>query len=188
MIFLLVWSNIHFLKKTLKLGSYKKGLEMDPIFQKILSGDVYLLKSALNEITHLRDKNRLNLLVEHIDSISEAATLILDNNSTLFSFAGSPPEPVYHFNYQGKKYPDFAFKKLEFVKNREGCLCELYPISSNYAPIKEEENGNIVSLSKVEGGESRWDDYYLCKCSLCESEYKVFYREYHGPWYEWKKI
>jgi len=167
---------------------YKKIMNqnMDPVLKNLIYGDFNAIKSSFKEISYMRDMDRLRKLSKEIKGITEATTLVLDKNHRHVRFSCGTIAPVYHFHHKGKQYPDFAVMKLEFVKNSNECLCELYSVASIFSPLDEEEKGNIKIL-KTYKLNSRSDAYYLCQCTFCQIEYKVHPREYHAPWFEWVK-
>lgn len=82
---------------------------------------------------------------------------------------------------------NFALRKLEWVRNAEGCLCGLYPLDEMYDPDREAEVGNVRRLTTqyLEGG---YIDFYETECTICGACFRVEERDYHYTWWSWKRI
>lgn len=141
------------------------------IINKITSKDPHQIWEACGDIAQLTDLNELNILASHLEEIKKSTKKI--------DLGGTFCPNSYHL--------DFAIKKLEHVKNNQGCLCSLYQDNMFFNPRKEEEKGNILIDKKVEI-EGKWIDYYLCHCMKCNDKFKVEEREGHYTWWSWKKI
>lgn len=71
----------------------------------------------------------------------------------------------------------FALRKLRHHRDREGCLCELYPEHLLFDPEKEAEAGNVRPA-----GLDRWE------CTACGARYDVEYGEAHWSWWQWRPV
>ncbi|NVK22599.1 MAG: hypothetical protein HWD86_08775 [Kangiellaceae bacterium] len=140
------------------------------ILRKFMSGNPDQIWSASCEIAK---SNNLELL----DSISDDLEIIEQATADIDLGGGFCPNS-YHL--------EFALKKLRLVKRRKSCLCSLYPEYIFFNPINEEKacSINISEIAKIDG---KWIDYYMCKCTKCNSLYKVEEREGHFTFWSWKK-
>lgn len=145
------------------------GNVMNTLLQDITSGDSRRIWSSSSAIIHTRDEETLDLLSAYLPEI-RAKTAGIDLGGALFP---------------NSEHLKFALRKLEFYKNKTGCLCQLYPDYLMYDPKKEESEGNIriVNTTYLEGN---WVDTYTCECVLCETRFRVEEREYHYTWWGWK--
>lgn len=81
---------------------------------------------------------------------------------------------------------DFALKKLRYVEERAGCLCELYPEYMFFNPLDEEKNCSIT-ITEIVQIDGKWIDYYRCRCNKCHASYKVEERDGHFTFWSWAK-
>jgi hypothetical protein len=141
---------------------------MNTLLRDITSGDAHRIWSSSSAIIHTRDAESLDQLSAHLPEI-RAKTAGIELGGALFP---------------NKKYHEFALRKLEYYRNKSGCLCRLYPEYLMYDPKKEQSAGNvrIVDTSYSEGN---WIDAYTCECTLCGTGFRVEEREYHYTWWGW---
>lgn len=71
-------------------------------------------------------------------------------------------------------YLAFALYKLAYHRDRDGCMCRLYPKLLYYDPELEAQAGNVHSLAH-----GRW------ACTVCGGAFDVKYGEDHASWWEW---
>ncbi len=142
---------------------------MSQLLEDITSGDPHRIWSASGAIRRLRDKETLLLLVQHLDEIKEKTRGI--------ELGGMLRPNSSHLN--------FALRKLEFVRDEQGCLCLLYTEDDLFDPAQEEANGNIRILNESTETYTGMCD---CQCSLCDTNYHVEEHMYHYAWWAWKKV
>lgn len=142
---------------------------MSTLLQDITSGDARKIWASASAIIHTREEETLNLLASHLPEI-RAKTRNVELGGALFP---------------NSEHLKFALQKLEYYKNRTGCLCRLYLEYLMYDPRREETEGNvrIVGICYMEGA---WVDAYDCKCTLCGTAFRVEERESHYTWWGWK--
>lgn len=75
-------------------------------------------------------------------------------------------------------------RKLEYHRDKVGCLCRLYPQHLSYDPRKEATAGN-VRIEETLYLDGNWVDGSVCACTVCGARYRVEEREYHYPWWGW---
>jgi len=68
----------------------------------------------------------------------------------------------------------FALRKLRYHRDREGCLCALYPELLLFDPEKEAGAGHVRP-----DGEDHW------ACTACGARFHVEYGEAHWSWWKW---
>ena len=66
----------------------------------------------------------------------------------------------------------FALRKLRHHRDREGCLCALYPGLLLFDPEREAEAGHVRPLDA-----DRW------ACTVCGARFHVEYGEMHWSWW-----
>ena len=137
----------------------------------LTSRDPSRIHSAMWAVIALRDPQQLDALAAALPEI-EAATeglelggMFYSNNDTLA----------------------FALRKLRFHRDREGCLCALYPELLLFDPEKEAEAGNVRIL-ETKLIEQKWIDTYRCVCCVCGAGFDVKYGEGHASWWEWRPV
>ncbi len=142
---------------------------MSTLLQDITSGDAHKIWASSCAIIYLRDPHVLDMLSSHLSEIQETTRGIALSGAF----------------FPNSKHLNFAICKLDYHKNKRGCLCRLYPDYSMYDPKQEEKEGNVrvFATSYLEGG---WIDAYTCTCALCGTEFRVEEREYHYTWWGWE--
>jgi hypothetical protein len=153
-------------------------------------------------VTNKQLKESITTLLEDITSgdstrvwSSSCAIIKLRNAEELDALSANLPEikkKTANLNLGGALFPNrehlkFAIRKLEYYKNRTGCLCRLYPKYQMYDPRKEHEAGNVY-IESDNFMEDEWMNLYICRCTLCGTVYQVEEREYHYTWWGWKPI
>ena len=124
--------------------------------------------SAMWAVIALRDEAQLDALAAALPEIEQATAglelggIVYSNNRTLA----------------------FALRKLRYHRDREGCLCALYPELILFDPEKEAEAGHvrILQTTYIDG---KWLDAYRCECTACGALFRVKYGEAHASWWEW---
>ena len=133
------------------------------ILEKFLSGDAYLVWEACSELKELRCEEELLRLAAHTNKIEKTTKNIFDGDG-----------PGLLSNYYHLK---FALRKLKFVRDDIGCLCELYPHNMFFNPNKEAEKGFVVIKEKTTDAKN-WTADYRCQCIACGNEFKIEQGEY----------
>ena len=128
---------------------------MDPLLTDLLSGDAQRIWSATSAITTLRDAQELDTLAAHLAEIQAKTD-------------GVPLGGALMPNSERLK---FALRKLAYWRDKEGCLCRLYPEWLMFDPKKEEAAGNIRILRTETDG--AWTVGYDCRCAICGTDYAV---------------
>ncbi|MEW5734360.1 MAG: hypothetical protein AB1921_05875 [Thermodesulfobacteriota bacterium] len=80
----------------------------------------------------------------------------------------------------------FAIRKLQFVRDSGGCLCELYPEDEMFNPEAERDSGNVRILETLVD-EARQTVTHRCRCVACGQSYRVEERQYHYTWWAWTR-
>lgn len=139
---------------------------MATLLEDLTSGDPTRVWSGTCAVVTLRDADALDALSDHLGDIKRATTGV-DLGGAL---------------YPNSERLDFAVRKLEYHRDRAGCLCRLYPEYLMYDPRKEEAAGNvqIEAMSHAD-----WAGEYTCRCTVCGTRYAVEEREYHYTWWGW---
>lgn len=139
------------------------------LLDDLLSKDPTRIWSVSSAIRTLRDSALLAELATHIEQIRTSTQGI--------DLGGALRPNSSHLN--------FALRKLEWVRNSEGCLCGLYALDDMYDPPREAEAGNITILSTqyMEGGNV---DFYNAKCNVCGTLFRIWEQDYHYPWWSWR--
>lgn len=139
------------------------------ILDDLISRDVTRIWKACGEIRHLRNMGELSSLIENIELIRERT-----KNVDL----GGRVRP-------NSTHLDLALRKLEFIRDGEGCFCKLYMLDDMFGPEGEQTAGNI-SIEAATRTPDGYIDHYRCKCSVCGAKYRVTEREYHYTWWKWE--
>lgn len=140
---------------------------MPTLLEDITSRDSHRIWSSCWDIIKLRDALELDVLAAHLDEIKRQARgielggALASNNQVL----------------------EFALAKLEYIQNKSGCLCALYPRFDRYNPKEEQTSGNIRIVSET-GGDT-WYPTYLCECAVCGRAFSVDEADYHVTWWKW---
>lgn len=74
-----------------------------------------------------------------------------------------------------------VIKILEHYKNGQGCSCCL--LDENDDPTSFE---TIDIMANPYYKDSKMTEYYEVMCKKCGQKYKVYEREYHFLWWEWR--
>lgn len=138
------------------------------ILEDLISRDATRVWTACGTIRHLRAGPELSELVSELDLIKRSTRNLklggmLRPNSTHLAF---------------------AIRKLEFVRDAEGCFCLLYTFDDMFDPERERTAG-YVEIESVVKSEDGFIDYYLCNCMVCGARFRVVEREYHYTWWKW---
>ena len=141
------------------------------LLDDLTSRDPKRIWEAACAIRKLRDHGELTALAAALDQI-KISTKGVDLGGMLRPNSS-------HLN--------FAIRKLEFVRDRSDCLCELYTQDDMYDPEHEAAEGNVV-LTDSRVSDDGWVEYYACRCSLCGAKFRVEPREYHYTWWEWQRF
>ena len=150
-----------------RIRSPTEATMMSALLADLLSGDATRIWSATSAITTLRDAQELDLLAAHLAEI-EAKTAGVSLSGALMP------------NSERLK---FALRKLAYWRDKEGCLCRLYPEWLMFDPKKEEAAGNVCILRTKT--DRVWTVGYDCRCTICETDYAVEEGEYHYTWWKW---
>ena len=131
----------------------------------LTSRDPARVHSAMWAVIKLRDPEQLDALAAALPEI-ERATAGLELGGIVYS---------------NDRSLAFALRKLRYHRDREGCLCALYPELLQFDPEQEAEAGNVRI---VETGRETW----LCECRVCAARFRVQYGEAHASWWEWTRL
>lgn len=71
---------------------------------------------------------------------------------------------------------------LEYYKNQKECSCCLLSQEDN-----PKDYETIEIKEKVYVRDSNYIDYYVAECKKCNQKYKVYEREYHYTWWDWRR-
>lgn len=144
---------------------------MSHLLDDITSGDKTRVWSSASAIIRLRDPDELAVLVENLP--------VIRHSTEKLALGGVV--------FPNDEHLKFALRKLDYVRDRQGCLCRLYPEYLMFSPEREAEAGNIriEGVSYLDGG---WIDAYRCVCNLCGSSFRVEEREYHYTWWSWQPV
>jgi uncharacterized membrane protein len=151
-------------------GRRKPGRKTN-LLEDITSGDSTRIWSSSCEIVRLRDTAELDRLAASLPEIVSKTGGI--------SLGGA--------FYPNAKRLKFVFRKLEYHKSRDGCLCQLYSEHQLYDPRREAKAGH-VSIDGITYIDDRWVDAYACTCTLCGTKFRVEEREYHYTWWAWSLV
>lgn len=135
----------------------------------ITSRDATRIWLACGAIRHLRDIEELSVLIENLELIKKSTKNIK---------LGGMFRP-------NSTHLDFAIRKLEFIRDGEGCFCRLYLLDDMFDPEREQTVGN-VSIGDTVLTPEGFVDHYLCSCIICGESYCVIEREYHYTWWKWE--
>ncbi|WP_102128300.1 hypothetical protein [Deinococcus planocerae] len=139
---------------------------VNDLLMDLLSRDTHRVWSAACAVNVLRDPPALTTLAEHLPEIERATE---DLGGGLFPNNERLRQAIYTLRAQ-----------------RDGlCRCWLYPEFLTYAPLKEQEAGDVTVLSS---DPPDWHMDYHCRCAHCGTEYKVEQREGHLTWWKWLKL
>ena len=83
------------------------------------------------------------------------------------------------------RFAEFSIKIIEHYSKNESCSCTLFPDIG--LDLNPEEGSNNVEILETVRIENKWIDFYGVKCRKCGQKYKVFVRDGHWIFYEWKK-
>lgn len=139
---------------------------MSTLLEDFTSRDPTRIWSASSSLVHLRDPRELDQLAEGIAEIRRT-TAGVALGGALFPNA---------------ERLRFALRKLEYHRDRVGCLCRLYPEHLMYDPRKEAAAGNVHLEDTTDL------DAYHGVCTVCATRYRVEEREYHYTWWGWKEV
>ena len=141
------------------------------ILEDLTSGDTHRVYTAAWAIIRLRDADELDALAAALPEIRrsteglELGGIVVSNNAMLA----------------------FALRKLEYHRDRAGCLCRLYTQFLYYDPEKEGEAENVRVIDVVLI-EDKWVDHYVCECTQCGAGFHVKEGEQHTTWWEWHRV
>ena len=124
----------------------------------LTSRDPARIHTAMWAVIALRDPVELDALAAALPEI-EAATEGLDLGG------------IFYSNNATLK---FALRKLRYHRDREGCLCALYPELLLFDPEREAAAGNVRPA-----GDELWD------CTACGRRFHVEWGEMHASWWKW---
>lgn len=140
---------------------------MPTLLEDLTSGDSQRIWSSSCAVATLRDTAELDVLAAHLPEIKRATRNI----------------PLGGALFPNDDRLKFAIAKLEYVKNKAGCLCALYPRYLFYNPNKEQEAGNVRILTAT--GRETWNPNYSCQCTVCGATYSVEEGDHHYTWWQW---
>jgi len=140
---------------------------MSTLLSDLTSRDPHRIWSATSAVTTLRDPVQLDLLAAQLPEI-RAQTAGIDLGGALLP------------NSERLK---FVLHKLEYWRDRTGCLCRLYPDWLQFDPNREAKAGNIRILET-----NLYERTYTCECALCGTRYTVEEGEYHYTWWKWQPV
>ncbi len=144
---------------------------MNALFADITSGDAQKIWASSSAIVALRDAAALDALAAHVLEIRAKTD-------------GIPLGGALMPNSERLK---FALRKLDYWREKAGCLCRLYPERLMYDPKREAEAGNVRLLSTTSDA-AAWPTTYTCACTLCGANYSVEEGEYHYTWWKWTPL
>ena len=79
------------------------------------------------------------------------------------------------------------FESIDFHRKNKDCPCCLLGQQDN--PHHVVEDGYFDLLRTIPySSKCNINDYYILRCKRCGATYKVFEREYHFLWWDWKRI
>lgn len=141
---------------------------MTALFDDITSRDTKRVWASACAIIKLRADSELRMLALNLDEI-RSKTEDLALGGAVFPNA---------------EHLKFALRKLEYFRDGQGCLCNLYPEYLMFDPEREQAAGNVRILETIHI-DGKWVDYYKCACTKCGAAFKVEEREYHYTWWGW---
>lgn len=144
---------------------------MKKLLDDMLSRDPHRVWSAAGAVIRLRDSAALDVLAVHSDDMRRATGTL--------ALGGAVFPNAEHLR--------FALRKLEFHRDRQGCLCALYPEYLMYSPHREEQDGH-VRIDAVTTPQDAWGADLACTCRHCGSRFHVQERESHYTWWGWKAL
>ena len=144
---------------------------MNDLLQDFLSRDAQRIWAASCAVIRERDAAQLDELSAHLPVIRRA-TYGVELGGALFPNA---------------QHLKFALEKLEFWKEKRGCLCQLYPRYLLFDPKREAQAGNVRILAEVVDRE-QWSSHFSCQCAICGADYSVEEAEYHYTWWQWRPV
>lgn len=134
------------------------------VLEDLTSRDPARIWAAACVVRGLTDPELLATLVTHLPEIRA--------NTRGINLGGGLIQKSYHL--------DFAFTKLEYIRDQKGCLCGLYPLDMFFEPAAEEKSGHVTLLST----QSYTTD---CQCTRCGARYQVEEQDYHYTFWEWRR-
>ena len=144
---------------------------MSNLLGDLTSKDPTRIWSASSAVVSLRDPQELDRLAQGVADIRRTTKGIALGGAL----------------YPNAERLRFVLRKLEYHRDRVGCLCRLYPEYLIYDPRKEAAAGNI-RIEETVYQDGRWVDAYVCVCTICGTHYRVEERESHYTWWGWKPL
>ena len=141
---------------------------MSTLFEDLTSGDTHQVWSASGGILQLWNLEELDSLAIKLPEIRSRVES-LELGGALF------PNQVHL---------QTALARIEYARDRKGCLCRLYPTYILYNPQREEKEGHIriINTTYIE---DKWVEHYNCECTTCGANFRVSEAEYHYTWWSW---
>ena len=139
------------------------------LLQDFLSREATRIWAASCEVASSRDAAQLDELAAQSGAIARATSGV-ELGGALFPNA---------------EHLRFALEKLEFWRDRRGCLCRLYPEYLFFDPHQEQKSGHVSIASETVNRE-QWTTSYHCECALCQTRYAVEEAESHYTWWQWQ--
>lgn len=134
----------------------------------VLSGDPHRVWSSSCAIMKMsQDEEYMNEFVPYLDEI-RAKTANLQMGGLLVS---------------NDRFVNKMIRILEHYKVQKECSCCLFGEDDNPSNYKTIEIIEVVYIR-----DSNYVDYYVVECKKCNQKYRVYEREYHFLWWDWKKI
>ncbi len=138
------------------------------LLDEILSGDPKMVWSSSGTIVKLsQDEERMKEFIPYLDEI-KAKTANLDMGGLL-----AP----------NNRFVNKVIRILEHYKTNQECSCCLFDGNDNPSYYK-----NIEIKEEVNFKDSNRVDYYVVECKKCNQKYKVYEREHHFLWWDWKRM
>lgn len=141
------------------------------ILEDITSMDPTRILSASWDIINLRDKKQLKILSENVEEIKAKTDGI--------ELGGSHAPNQRALNQ--------AIAKLRQLMISDVCFCDFYQQGENFNPRSEAERGH-VEIKEEKRNKSGWIEFIECFCSECGTRYKVYEKDYHFSYWEWRKV
>lgn len=144
---------------------------MSTLLDGLLSGDTTRILSSAHAIVRSWDIGELGELAAQLPKIRAA---------TLGVAVGGAVHP--NSGHIGN-----AIMRLEYVRDRKGCLCALYGNSQFSDPRQEAARGHLqIHDTVLQDGV--YVDFYTCECLHCGARYRVIERDYHYTWWGWIRV
>jgi len=160
--------------------------------------DFDLIRKGLNRILGLDTNEIINMLTSReVDSIRESGWFVIRNSQNpnvikpLVPYLEELSSKTQNLKLGGgfasnNRFAEYAVKIINYYATQSSCSCGIFPdIGLDLDPREEYNNVNILETQRIE---NKWIDYYIVACKKCGQNFKVFERDGHWVFYEWKKL